>query len=194
MKTGSRITSIKFTAQPKNDIQVVSNDNETKEYKAIQQKLISEMMALGIKTKSIDKWFNSYHIPIIKRNFDYTVKQYLSKKIKTITAYMNKALEYDFWQSAEMEKILSMRLKNLEQTEQQRLQFEHKELEQKKIEQKNKILEKFCSLDTKLQQEILDKICIEYPHIKDYFIRKGLGGSYAKDFIFAVMQKMKLDV
>jgi len=192
IKQGTKISSIKFICQLKNKITVVNNDNETEEYKTIQKKLIIEMLSVGIKQRNIDKWFNLYHIPVIKRNFEYTLKQYSAKKIKTIAAYMNKALEYDFWQSAEMEKIAGMRLKNMEYEEQQRRQFEDKVVERKQIEQKIKTLENFKLFDKGLQQEILTRIYTEYPHMKEYFMNNGLDGAYAKDFIFVIVQKMKI--
>jgi plasmid replication initiation protein len=195
IKTGSKTTSVKFVCQQKKNLKrqvfeapAIENENEIENQIDLRQKLIKEFSILDIKPRVYEVWFKNYNIKLIKNNFEYTMQQYVAKKVKNIVGYMNKALEYNYWNSTQLAKIAHQNMIEQKYKEEQRIQQEKIDKENFEKKQKNKTWDIFQNLEANKQQEIIQTVYKEYPKLTDYFEKKSNSG-FIQEFIYIVMNK-----
>lgn len=196
IRKGKIISEIKFNCQSKVFINNVRLNNDliidlNEKQDEARQNLIKEFELLDIRKAVYDKWFKNYDLNVIKNNFAYTMKEYALKKIKNITGYMNKALEYNYWNASELEKI-AQKIRD-EEVYQTRLQKELEEEQEKEAEKQNerKAVELFKSLTQKEQRQLMETIFIDYPHLKNYYQTSGLNG-HMPYFLYLTMKKFNI--
>jgi len=188
IKIVTKITSIKFICQSKklikkDNFEITLSDNE----KELQSKLIKEFETLHIRKKVYDNWFKMYDSRLIKNNFEYTMQQYGLKKVKNLTGYMNKALEYNYWNSAQLEK-LARKQKEDEIYKAKQIEYDEEktqELMQRKYKQ---AVEEFEQFNEVQKQQVLAILKSDYPHLYTYYLENGITG-YMPNFIMLCLEK-----
>lgn len=191
IKTGKVISEIKFICTSKNknySIEFENKFNESEEAKNLKKFLKKEFEILGISKSIYEKWFEIYNVNLIKNNFNYTMKEYALNKVKNITGYMNKALENNYWNISELEK-LAKKVKE-EELEKAKIQKEiDEQIEREEIKnQENKAIEIFGNLSQNEQNNVLEDLFNNYPHLKKYYENFGFSG-YMPYFLLLTLQK-----
>ena len=194
LKTGRVITEIKFICTSKNKINNLNLNKDfirNQEDEKLKNFLQAEFETLGIKATIYKKWFEIYNLNLIKNNFDYTIKQYALNKIKNITAYMNKALENNYWNISELEKI-SQKIKEEElYNAKVKKEIEEQIENEWKKEQESKAIAVFNELDEKNKKLVLEELFLQYPHLKKYYENFGFGG-HMPNFLLITLEKMHI--
>lgn len=194
IKKGKVITEIKFICISK---QKICNLNLNKEFirneedEKLKIILQSEFESLGIKAPVYQKWFDTYNLNLIKNNFDYTMKEYALNKVKNITGYMNKALEHNYWNIAELEKIAQkVKEEELYKAKIQKELDEQKEREKIK-EQEIEAIKIFNDLEENRKQLVLDDLFLNYSHLKKYYESFGFSG-HMPYFLLITLQRLNI--
>ncbi len=194
IKKGKVITEIKFICISKQKISNLNLDKEfliNEEDEKLKKFLQSEFETLGIKASTYQKWFEIYNLNLIKNNFNYTMKEYSLNKIKNITGYMNKALENNYWNISELEKI-AKKIKE-EELYKARIQKElEEEQEREKIKQQEiEAINIFSGLDENKKKLVLDDLFLNYSHLRKYYETFGFSG-HMPYFLLITLQKLNI--
>ena len=194
IKTGKVITEIKFICISKNKIYNLNLDKEfltNEEDEKLKNFLQSEFNSLGIKSSIYKKWFEIYNLNLIKNNFDYTIKEYGLNKVKNITGYMNKALENNYWNISELEKI-AKKIKE-EDLYNAKIQKEMEEQKEREIlkEKENKAIDIFNKFPEHQQEIILKELFTSYPHLKKYYETFSFSG-HMPYFLLITLEKINI--
>lgn len=194
IKKGKVITEIKFICILKHKIynlnlnkEFIRNEGDEK----LKSFLQSEFETLGIKSSIYKKWFETYNLNLIKNNFDYTIKEYALNKVKNITGYMNKALEHNYWNISELEKI-AKKIKE-EELYNAKIQKELDEEKEREIikQQEIEAINTFNQLDENQRKIILDDLFLNYSHLKKYYETFGFSG-HMPYFLLLTLQKSNI--
>ena len=194
IKKGKIITEIKFICTSKQKIYNLNLDNEFTKNEGdekLKKFLQSEFETLEIKKSIYQKWFETYNLNLIKNNFDYTIKEYALKKVKNITGYMSKALEHNYWNISELEKI-AQKIKE-EELYKAKIQKELDEQEerQKIKEKENESIAVFNELTSNQQDSVLNHLFLHYPHLKKYYETFGFNG-HMPYFLLITLQRLNI--
>lgn len=194
IKKGKIISEIKFICTSKNKIYNLNLDKEfirNTEDEKLKKFLESEFEMLEIKPSVYQKWFDTYSLSLIKNNFDYTMKEYALNKIKNIVGYLNKALENNYWNVSELEKIAQkIKEEDLYNAKIQKELEEHEEREKIKQQEKEAI-NIFNSLDKDKQEEVLKDLFLNYPHLKKYYENFAFSG-HMPYFLLTILKKINI--
>jgi plasmid replication initiation protein len=194
IKKGKVITEIKFICISKQKIYNLNLDKEflvNEEDEKLKNFLQSEFETLGIKSSVYKKWFEIYNLNLIKNNFDYTMKEYAVNKVKNITGYMNKALEHNYWNISELEKIAQkIKEEDLYNAKIQKELDEQKEHEIIKHKETDAI-NIFNELEENRKQLVLADLFLNYSHLKKYYETFGFSG-HMPYFLLITLQRLNL--
>lgn len=172
IKSGRSFDEVKITAEPKNQRQLVINEDSepkkqkkptapesTPEYQEVASPIIDKLVKIGVSESTAKKWLDKFGEDRIKQNLAYSLAKQKEGKVKTsLTGYLAKSIEENWGQGFEDVAKKSIDPQKKAESEAYKKEREAEEKSKREREERARIFDIFTAQSESMQDVILDAV------------------------------------